>query len=103
MLPPPPRKSSRTCLAVALALGGIVVLAGIAVVALLGTVEAPGRDDPDGPAGDVKITAYAADASTKRPRADLDVTIGEAADKLHAGGMVVLGGGGLLVLRRRDR
>ncbi|MFD8977886.1 hypothetical protein [Streptomyces sp. NPDC059593] len=40
MPPPTPRKPSKTCLAVALALGGIVVLAGTAVVALLGTVEA---------------------------------------------------------------
>ena len=69
-----PRKSSRTCLVVALVLGGLVVLAGIAFVALFGAVEDPGRDGPDGPAGDVKITACAVDAATKWPRADLDVT-----------------------------
>ncbi|MFI9210532.1 hypothetical protein ACIGW7_20700 [Streptomyces sp. NPDC053253] len=49
MPPVPPRKSSRTCLVVALVLGGLVVLAGIAVVALFGTVEDPGRATPTGP------------------------------------------------------
>ncbi|WP_157848216.1 hypothetical protein [Streptomyces exfoliatus] len=47
--PPTPRKPSKTCLAVALALGGIVVLAGTAVMALLGTVEAQTGTTPTGP------------------------------------------------------
>ncbi|MFD0154599.1 hypothetical protein ACWGQ4_00645 [Streptomyces sp. NPDC055721] len=43
------RGSRRGRLVVALVLGGIVVLAGIAVVALLGTLEDPAGTTPTGP------------------------------------------------------
>lgn len=75
--PPQPPRKSRTCLIVALVLGGLALLAVIALIALtafVATVEDPSRDDPDGPAGDVKLTACKVDADTKWPHADLDVT-----------------------------
>ncbi|MFB8076765.1 hypothetical protein [Streptomyces sp. NPDC056013] len=73
-VPPRPPRKSRTCLVVGLVLGGLALLAVIGVVALVVSVDDPARDDPDGPAGDVRITACQVDAGTKWPHAQLDVT-----------------------------
>ncbi|MGW6690022.1 hypothetical protein [Streptomyces sp. NPDC054961] len=56
----------------ALVLLGVIAL--IAFLALVATVEDPKRDDPGGPAGDVKLAGCTVDADTKWPHADLDVT-----------------------------
>ncbi|MFD9035283.1 hypothetical protein ACFVZW_29725 [Streptomyces sp. NPDC059567] len=50
----------------------LVVVGGIVAVVL--TFDDPGSDDPDGPRGDVRITACQVDAATKWPHADVTVT-----------------------------
>ncbi|MCB5165044.1 hypothetical protein LG634_09410 [Streptomyces bambusae] len=52
----------------------MAVLALVALGALLGTVEDPNRDGPQGPEGDVRISACEVDATTKWPHAELIVT-----------------------------